>query len=301
VETGVGSNLRARLSTALAMSIEGSQTEMTEKMAALLPGEKRLDPSGILPRREPFQVLYRLNCDNLCGDFKEDVSFKFSFGIQAIMKRIQGRNQYGFFGGSVCSSSAQQGPRGLPPLPNHPLTPLTPSNEAVPQLLTTADEWAAASRIALAAVASQGTVGGLLLAGFLLKTVGWRVIVVSGVIYGGLYLYERLTWTNKAMEREFKKQYVEHITRKLRMIVDITSANCSHQVQQELSSTFGRLCHLVDSTTNEMEHEMKRLDLEIFNLEELSGSAKILKNEANELINKLAIFDKQYLQERSAP
>ena len=30
-----------------------------------------------------------------------------------------------------------------------------------------------------------------------------------------------------------------------RLIVDMTSANCSHQVQQELSSTFARLCHLV--------------------------------------------------------
>jgi mitofusin len=58
------------------------------------------------------------------------------------------------------------------------------------------------------------------------------VIVISGVVYGALYLYERLTWTNKAKEREFKRQYVEHATRKLRLIVDLTSANCSHQVQQ---------------------------------------------------------------------
>ena len=31
-----------------------------------------------------------------------------------------------------------------------------------------------------------------------------------------------------------------------RLIVDMTSANCSHQVQQELSSTFARLCHMVN-------------------------------------------------------
>lgn len=55
---------------------------------------------------------------------------------------------------------------------------------------------------------------------------------MTGVVYGGLYMYERLTWTNKAKEREFKRQYVEHATQKLRLIVDLTSANCSHQVQQ---------------------------------------------------------------------
>jgi len=66
----------------------------------------------------------------------------------------------------------------------------------------------------------------------MLKTVGWRLIAVIGTIYGALYLYERLTWTNKAKEREFKRQYVTHATKKLRLIVDLTSANCSHQVQQ---------------------------------------------------------------------
>jgi hypothetical protein len=66
----------------------------------------------------------------------------------------------------------------------------------------------------------------------MLKTVGWRLILVSGAVYGCLYMYERLTWTNKAKERTFKKQYVNHATNKLKLIVDLTSANCSHQVQQ---------------------------------------------------------------------
>lgn len=66
----------------------------------------------------------------------------------------------------------------------------------------------------------------------MLKTVGWRLILASGAVYGCIYLYERLTWTNKAKERTFKKQYVNHATSKLKLIVDLTSANCSHQVQQ---------------------------------------------------------------------
>lgn len=68
---------------------------------------------------------------------------------------------------------------------------------------------------------------------------------------------------------------------------------------RELSSTFARLCHLVDSTTSEMEQEMKQLDQEISTLEELSGAAKLLKNKANYLINELNMFDKAYLTEKS--
>ena len=51
-------------------------------------------------------------------------------------------------------------------------------------------------------------------------------------MYAALYVYERLTWTNHAKCKEFKRQYVEHAARKLRLVVDMTSANCSHQVQQ---------------------------------------------------------------------
>ena len=74
--------------------------------------------------------------------------------------------------------------------------------------------------------------GGLLVGGLLLKTVGWRVIAFSVGIYGGVYMYERMTWTNNAKCKEFKRQYVDHAARKLRLVVDMTSANCSHQVQQ---------------------------------------------------------------------
>ncbi|KRT81583.1 hypothetical protein AMK59_6130 [Oryctes borbonicus] len=138
--------------------------------------------------------------------------------------------------------------------------------------------------------------GGLLVAGFLMKTVGWRVIVVTGAIYSCLYLYERLTWTNKAKEKTFKKQYVSHATRKLKMIVDLTSANCSHQVQQELSGTFARLCHLVDEATGEMDKTLKELEVEVMSLENAASRAKVLRNKANYLTHELELFENAYLK-----
>jgi hypothetical protein len=39
-----------------------------------------------------------------------------------------------------------------------------------------------------------------------------------GMIYGSVYLYERLTWTNQAKLRVFKQQYVDHAARKLRWV-----------------------------------------------------------------------------------
>ncbi|CAB0028754.1 unnamed protein product [Trichogramma brassicae] len=293
VENGLGSNLRARLSTALALNIENSQREMTERMSCLLPDNKKQVTMSVLPRREPFEILYRLNCDNLCADFHEDLEFRFTWGLTAMINRFAGKHH----------NNQRLAITNLPQeIPQALISPadsidsskfVSTTNYFVPPRN---DDWSLSTKIALASITSQGTMGGLLLAGFMLKTVGWRLIAVTGAIYGTLYLYERMTWTNKAKEREFKKQYVNHATQKLKLIVDLTSANCSHQVQQELSSTFARLCHLVDETTNEMHSEVKTIDKTLRTLEEAATKAKVLRNKANYLTNELDLFDSAYLK-----
>jgi len=311
LESGVGSNLKARLSSDLQLNMETQQKDMMERMTALLPPEKQTtrqsealatkaatDPSpdkrdrfygvsrNILPRREAFEVLYHLNCDNLCSDFQEDLSFKFSLGFSCLMTRFMAAGQAKKRNGHQ-SYNYQNIPR---PMSSHS-TPETPSNE----FMIPVDDWSLVSKLALASLSSQGTMGGLLVGGLLLKTVGWRVIAVSGAIYGAVYMYERVTWTNQAKLKEFKRQYVDHAARKLRLIVDMTSANCSHQVQQELSSTFARLCHLVDESTSEMKDSAKQMEKSIRELEDIAGRAKVLRNQATFLSNKLEMFETTYL------
>lgn len=62
------------------------------------------------------------------------------------------------------------------------------------------------------------------------RSVGWRVIALSVSLYGLLYLYEKLTWTDVSMERALKQQFVEHAARRLRTIVPVSSSACSQQV-----------------------------------------------------------------------
>jgi len=282
LESGVGSNLKARLSSDLQLNMEIQQKDMMDRMTALLPVEKQTVSRNILPRREAFEVLYHLNCDNLCSDFQEDLSFKFSLGFSCLMARFMASGQTRKRNGHQSYNPRYQ--------PSYS-TPETPSNEFfVPQ-----DEWSLMSKVALASISSQGTMGGLLVGGLLLKTVGWRVIAASGAIYGAVYLYERLTWTNQAKLKEFKRQYVDHAARKLRLIVDMTSANCSHQVQQELSSTFARLCHLVDESTAEMKDEAKQMERALRELEDIAAKSKVLRNQAAFLSNKLEMFSTTYL------
>ena len=43
----------------------------------------------MLPKNQ-FEIAYRLDCRNLCADFQEDIQFRFSFGITALMERFLG-------------------------------------------------------------------------------------------------------------------------------------------------------------------------------------------------------------------
>lgn len=45
--------------------------------------------ANCLPRAD-FMINYRLDCSNLCSDFKEDISFQFSLGFTALLRRFTG-------------------------------------------------------------------------------------------------------------------------------------------------------------------------------------------------------------------
>jgi len=64
---------------------------------------------------------------------------------------------------------------------------------------------------------------------------------------------------------------------------------------RELSSTFARLCHLVDGTMNDMQGEIKQLEAELRSLDEIVNKTKVLSNKAKYLVGELDRFDKAYL------
>ena len=62
------------------------------------------------------------------------------------------------------------------------------------------------------------------------RSVGWRIIALSLSLYGLLYLYEKLTWTDTSRERALKQQFVQHVSHRLRAVIPVTSSICSQQV-----------------------------------------------------------------------
>nr|XP_015826077.2 mitofusin-1b [Nothobranchius furzeri] len=295
VEEGMGKNLAFRCSSAINASVQSSQNYMIESMLPLLPSAAQSQVSMLVPNRT-FDLSYDLNCATICSDFQENIEFQFSLGWKCLVHRYLGSvNAQKAL--TLVNKNFQTSQPALPmaqtPSSGPPSMAAPPNNE---RALMTQEDLMVAMATNVASLTSRASMTVIVVGGVVWKTVGWRLIVLSASLYGLLYLYERLTWTTKAKERALKRQFVDYATEKLQLIVSFTSANCSHQVQQEMATTFARLCQQVDQTQKELEADILQLTTKIDQLEKVQMHSKSLRHKATELEKQLEEFTNQYLQ-----
>ncbi|CAF2515671.1 unnamed protein product [Rotaria sp. Silwood2] len=275
VEDRLGSNLQNRLNTALYSSLSSVHREIKERVKSVLSNnERKMLVDSIVPRSD-FAVSYRLDCSNLCSDFREDIKFKFSLGFTCLWQRfVQNQNE------------SLTGPKHINELTS-PTSLLNSTND----LLATANN-----------ISALTTKSGLVILGggaLIWRSVGWKVLGVVAGIYGSLYLYERLMWTKKAQERAFKRQYADYASSKMKLIVDMTSGNASAQVQQELSMYFAQTMRYVDIEKDDVTDSMKQLRKEVDQLLKYIDKGKKLRKQGDGIDNELREFSKQYLSSNS--
>ncbi|KAK7884371.1 hypothetical protein WMY93_027494 [Mugilogobius chulae] len=128
-------------------------------------------------------------------------------------------------------------------------------------------------------------------------------------LYGLLYVYERLTWTTKAKERAFKRQFVDYASGSSSSSSATpapTAATKSSSesefitpvsVLRELAGMFAQLCQQVDVTRQNLEDEINDMNQKIEQLDSLQSKAKLLRNKAGWLDSELNMFIQQYLQQ----
>lgn len=130
-----------------------------------------------MARSQPFEMLYSLNCQNLCADFQEDLDFRFSWGITAMIQRFTGgKGKDKKAAALMCNrSNMNVSQMMLSPVGNEPNTPtcLMPNNEIITQ-----EQLSVISKVAIASIGSQGTVGGLIVGGLVSRKVNskWRLV-----------------------------------------------------------------------------------------------------------------------------
>lgn len=286
IEKGMGKNLAFRCSSAVNASVQSAQQGMMECLKPLLPSAAQNQLHMLILCRK-FELSYDLNCATLCSDFQENIEFQFSLGWTSLVHR---------FLGPVNAKRAlmlvdQTLPLTAPSTPSAPAAVQSQNQQSLAQ-----EELMMSMVNNLASVTSRTSMSVIIVGGVVWRTVGWQMIALSMSFYGMLYLYERLTWTTKAKERALKKQFVDYATEKLQMIISFTSSNCSHQVQQEIASTFARLCQQVDITQKDLENDIQRLTNKIQKLETVQTRSKVLRHKATALEKQLEDFSSQYLR-----
>uniref|UniRef100_A0AAQ6AEF3 Dynamin-type G domain-containing protein n=1 Tax=Amphiprion ocellaris TaxID=80972 RepID=A0AAQ6AEF3_AMPOC len=209
-----------------------------------------------------FQLTYDLSLAALCADFRENIDFQFSLGWTALdlfLDRIKPSLLLSADYSTVITMetlfSLQDGS-------------------------TFKDEMVVSIATRLVSVTSRASMTVLVVGGVVWRSVGWRLIALSFSLYGVLYLYERLTWTDASRERALKRQFVEHAARRLRTVVPVTSSACGQQVYKELSATFSRLTQRVDLSEAELEGTIRQLCFRIQRLENVQRRSKAFRSEA---------------------
>uniref|UniRef100_A0A8C7NYQ3 Mitofusin 1 n=1 Tax=Oncorhynchus mykiss TaxID=8022 RepID=A0A8C7NYQ3_ONCMY len=280
IEEGMGKNLAFRCSNAVNASLQSSQKDMIGSLQPLLPPAVQSQIQTLVPSRK-FDLSYNLNCATLCSDFQENIEFQFSMGWTALVNRFLGPTNAKRALMLVDRNFQVTQVRLMPPFQQDAAL----SHEELMMSMATN----------LASLTSRTSMTVVIVGGVVCRTVGWRLIALSASMYGLLYLWEKLTWTTKAKEHALKRQFVDYATEKLQLIVRFTSANCSHQVQQEMATTFARLCQQVDLTQRELEGEISRLTAKVQTLETVQSHSKTLRHKATEFERQLEAFTDQYL------
>lgn len=67
-------------------------------------------------------------------------------------------------------------------------------------------------------------------------------------------------------------------------------------LNRELSSTFARLCRVVDNAQSEMNNELKEIEASLNILEANQKQIKLLRNKASFINNKLDTFENNYIK-----
>ncbi|XP_041805343.1 mitofusin-1 [Chelmon rostratus] len=271
--------LAHRCSVGVLRDIRDAQRHMIDSVRPLLSlsvQEQLSAPSA------SFELTYDLGLVALCADFRENIEFQFSLGWTALVTR---------FIGAANAKRALSGPDPRLQVPETSFTSLSLQESS-----TFKDEMVVSIATGLVSVTSRASMTVLVIGGVVWRSVGWRVIALSVSLYGLLYLYEKLTWTNASRERALKQQFVEHAAHRLRAVVPLCSSACSHQVYKELSSTFSRLTQRVDLSEAELEGNVRQLSFRIQRLENIQRRSKAFRNRATELETQLEAFSVQYLQ-----
>nr|XP_058965654.1 mitofusin-2-like [Pocillopora verrucosa] len=270
LESDLGRNMMASSSNFL--MICQAHKQMADRFRRILsPKTPELSLELVTPALD-FQANFKLTVTRLCNDFSGEVEFHCSLGWQAILRKFLKRRH-------AEKAIAVEGR----------------IQRNVQSLVRTAPavvRW-------LASLTTLTAILLIIVGGLIWKTVGWWLTALCGVLYGVVYVIERVYWDAGAGDKALKRQFVNYASKELLSQGSVVAAKCIEQVQQELTSTSAKFEYLVQKEKENLERKKAELHEKIASLEEIEDNAKMLRKRASWFETKLSKFISEFGAEKS--
>lgn len=275
VEESLSENLKSRIKTVISKHVTPLNNAMYNIGSLLSEGRQQKINQVVGSQTYIQDDLFDLRIYKpFYTEFQEDLEFRFSLGLVSIIRKFQSKFS-------------------VKPVPMN--NSIDQSQITQTSMSANTDFLTILERFLMNPPQSPTTVGSLAIGGVLVRTVGWRVIVITTVVYGALYAYEYLTWTNTAKEKTFKAQYVRYAKKGLQDCVPIISQHIANSVEQKMTSTFSDFKTEVDSESKEIYNRVGLLRSSLDKLRKCDEFARELMGENEVLLNELVAFASSFL------
>ncbi|CAI5441985.1 unnamed protein product [Caenorhabditis angaria] len=291
VDKCLSSDLEARCTGGLMSRIWNLENDMFQYVTKILaePYQNKLEE--VWRYRAPFKFSICVDVPALVNDFHEDLEFRFTFGLHAMIRRIIAYRS----GQPVTAINANL------------LTPLSLQKKNAENVVRDENMAAAAEEQAMmtqmvltsAAFLANGSLGVLVVGGIVYKAVGWRVIAIGGAAYGGLYAWERMRWNSSAKEQHLKEQFRSHLAARMQHVAAAHTTHCETQAIREMDQVFDGLRATVGGVHREMKADLDEQKTVIDGVDSVIRTLGTIKGKAVFLLRNLEQFASSYLRSDS--
>uniref|UniRef100_A0A914M3E6 Dynamin-type G domain-containing protein n=1 Tax=Meloidogyne incognita TaxID=6306 RepID=A0A914M3E6_MELIC len=238
--------------------------------------------------KNPFKFVIAVDCPKMVADFHEDLEFRFSLGIESIVRKILSITR-GQPITAIDRNFLQLGsPRSSSGIGAGTSSQHQPNKQEVDMFLANLLVQSATYLVNGSVVV---TIAGLVV----YKNVDWRWILSGVGAVAGFYCFERLRWDNGAKEERLKSQFRQHLEQRLRQVESIHTGQCEQQVIQELNGVCGGLRKVFGGFYDEMKDLIEQTKNKMDNVEKMLGSINTIKNKITFMTSTLDSFNKRFL------
>ncbi|KIH64605.1 fzo-like region [Ancylostoma duodenale] len=271
----VSSDLEARCTGGLMSRIWNLENDMFQYVTKILAEPYQHKLEEVWRYRAPFKFSICVDAPALTKDFHEDLEFRFTFGLSAIIRRIiayrSGQPVTAIQANLLTPMALRNAGRSNEDLHNEAMQKAVEENAMMTQMVLTSASYLA-----------NGSIGLLVVGGIVYRAVGWRVIAVTAAAYGGLYVWERMRWNSHAKEQHLKEQFRSHLAARMQQVGAAHTTHCETQAMREMDQVFDGLRATVAGVHREMKDE---LDMSKKEIEKVDGTLKSLVTIKNEQLN----------------